>query len=586
MMLASPADVLGTLTDDELQKWAGKALLKKAAKLLAGQLQAEIETEPALVIRFPARNITCRWVPGGGVAGMVCSCKSQNVCEHVVAAVLAYQAFLGRREFAATQTVLEESSGAPRTRAEVLASVGSVLREMISLGLARLSDATADRLTTLAVSAHGVDLPRLERTLKSLADEVRLALRRDAQSSTAAMLTQAARAHALRTALERGLTPALVGQHRTQYHDVGQLTLVGVGAQHWRSKGGYHGVTVYFWDESRSGWSTWSESRPVQQSAFDPVGRFRSDGPWPGCPSPQEASRSVLRLSSAFRNPQGRLSGREATRAHVLGPSRPRDLPGIVRDWSELVPKARELFGGGLGDHTENRDLVLLAPQLWGPPLYDDLRQELTRPVLDGQGRVLPLVLPYTQENQEAVSLLEQHTPAEDDAILGALRLVAGRLCIHPISVFHEDRIIHLNLETAAGAVTSDSRALAASPSEEEPLADAGNEAAASTGSATPLGRLLITAQAELEALAEGGIAVRRDLGLLTGAAQRMETLGLLTCARPLARLADALVSTARLADPECRRQSAAALLGAYYVLQLAADQETIAVACAGLGVG
>jgi hypothetical protein len=294
----------------------------------------------------------------------------------------------------------------------------------------------------------------------------------------------------------------------------------------------------------------------------------------------------VLRLSGAFRNPQGRLSGRAATRAHVIGPSRLRDLPGIVRDWSELVPGARELFGGGLRDRTENRDLALLAPKLWGPPLYDDLRQELTRPIMDGQGRLMLLVLPYTPENQDAVSLLEQHAPAEDDALFGALRLVAGRLCFHPISVFHEDRIIHLNLETAAGAVTSDARVLAASPSEEEPLADGGEEVAASTGSATPLGRLLITAQAELEALAEGGIAVRRDLGLLNGAAQRMETLGLLTCARPLARLSDGLASTAKLADPERRRQAAAALLGAYYVLQLAADQETIALACAGLRGG
>ena len=85
--------------------------------------------------------------------------------------------------------------------------MGTVLREMLSLGLARLSAATAQRLLTLAVSAHGVDLPRLERMLKTLADEVQLALRRDAQSSSANIIAQAARVEALRTALEKARRP-------------------------------------------------------------------------------------------------------------------------------------------------------------------------------------------------------------------------------------------------------------------------------------------------------------------------------------------------------------------------------------------
>ena len=110
---------------------------------------------------------------------------------------------------------------------------------MVSLGLARLSAATAQRLTTLAVSAHGVDLPRLERMLKSLADEVQLALRRNAQSNSANLLVQAARVEALRTALLKSAAAGLVGQHRTQYHDVGQITLTGLGRSGWRSKGGY-----------------------------------------------------------------------------------------------------------------------------------------------------------------------------------------------------------------------------------------------------------------------------------------------------------------------------------------------------------
>ncbi len=539
----SPADVLGNLSDQELQKWAGKPLVRKALKTLAADMPVEIEATGSLLVRFPTRNITCRWIPTGGLVGMICSCQAENVCEHVVTAILAYQVSLGKRQITVEQAALAESSGAPRTRSEVLASVGTVLREMLSLGLARLSAATAQRLMTLAVSAHGVDLPRLERMLKTLADEVQLALRRDAQSNSANLIAQAARVEALRTALTKSASATLVGQHRTHYHDVGQITLIGLGAQRWRSKGGYHGVTVYFWDESRKNWATWSESRPVTQPGFDAASRFRSDGPWDGCRSPQEAAESVLRLSLACRNSQGRISGRSATRALVVGPSQPREVPGAIRAWTELAERAKRLFRAGLGERNENLELVLLVPKLWGPAFYDSLRQELVRPVADEAGRSVNLWLPFTPENEAGVEFLEHLDPAATFGLLGAIRLVAGQVCIQPISLYIEDRIVHLTLldpksvigaaktaKKARGTKASNGSSPQETGDEEEFVAGEEEEVVPQVAVTTPLGRILVTVQAELEALVEGGIAARRNLDLLRTAAKRLDALGLSAC--------------------------------------------------------
>jgi hypothetical protein len=586
----SPAEVLAILTDEELQKWAGKGLYRKAVKALAANPQVEIETVGPLVIRFPARNITCRWIPSGGLLGMVCSCQAEMVCEHVVTAVLAYQASLGKRQVAAEAAVtLKESAGAARSRAEVLASVGTVVRELISLGLARVSAATVQRLITLAVSAHGVDLPRFERMLKSLADELDLALRRDAQANSSNLLALAARVEALRTGLVRNPAPALVGQHRTQYVDVGQISLAGLGAQQWRSPTGYQGITVYFWDESRQAWGTWSESRPVDQPGFRPAGRFSGDGPWAGCESPRQAARSVVRLSGAWRNPQGRISGRPSTRAIVTGPSNPGEVPGAITRWSALAERARQLFGGRLGDRTENQELVLLVPKVWGPAFYDSLRQELVRPLLDEQGRAIDLWLPFTEQNETAVQILEKHDPAKTAGLLGALRLVAGRICVQPISLFAGEGIINLNLETidtaATRKVAKDKIETGETEAEiDDVVGDDREEDLKQSGSATPLGRFLITAQAEVEALAESGIAVRHNPELLTGAARRLEALGLTSCTVPLLRLVEALSRSANLAETEARDYAAGTLLHAYYVLRLAADHEIVAAACAGLG--
>lgn len=293
--LPSPAEVFANLDEKALQKWAGKTLLRKAMRFVAGDQDVEIEAGAALVVRFPQWNVTCRWIPSGELTGMLCSCPAETVCEHAVAAVIAYQVSLGKRQIQPEQTVLQQSTGAPRSRAEVLESVGGVLREMVSLGLARLSLATAARLTTLAVSAHGVDLPRLERMLKSLADEIHLALRRDAQTSAARLLSLAGRIEALRFGLINSQSASLVGQHRSRYFEVGHITLIGLGAQHWRSQGGYHGLTVHFWDQSRGAWATWSESRPVNQAGFSPAGRYFGEGPWAGCSSPEEADLALQR---------------------------------------------------------------------------------------------------------------------------------------------------------------------------------------------------------------------------------------------------------------------------------------------------
>jgi len=591
----TPAAALGDLSDEELQKWAGKPLVRKALKVLAAGMPVEIGTAEAPVVRFPTRNITCRWIPSGGLLGMICSCQAENVCEHVVTAILAYQVSLGKRQITVEQATLTASSGAPRTRAEVLASVGTVLREMLSLGLARLSAATAQRLMTLAVSAHGVDLPRLERMLKTLADEVQLALRRDAQSDSANLVAQAARVEALRTALPRSTSAALVGQHRSKYHDVGQIALVGVGAQRWRSKGGYHGVTVYFWDESRQDWATWSDSRPVTQPGFDTANRFRSEGPWDGCRSPQQAAVSVVRLSQACRNSQGRISGRSATRALVVGPSQPRDVPGAVTAWTELAERAKAIFGGGLGERRENLAIVLLVPKTWGPPFYDTLRQELLRPVADQSGRIVNLWLPFTPENEAGVEFLERHEPSDTYGLLGMVRLVAGHVCIEPISLYVEDRIVHLTLldpkplPGSKAAKKSGVGKAAGGLSVEEPEAEeeivAGDEeeVAPQVAVTTPLGRVLVTVQAELEALVEGGIAARRNVELLRTAQKRLEALGLIACAGPLAAMLQALVGAARSGESDAWNEAAGRLLHAYYVTRLAADYEMIDIACHGL---
>ena len=70
---------------------------------------------------------------------------------------------------------------------------------------------------------------------------------------------------------------------------------------------------------------------------------------------------------------------------------------------------------------------------------------------------------------------------------------------------------------------------------------------------------------------------------MLQSAARRLETLGLTACARPLAGMLRGLEAAARSGEPVAWNKTAGRLLHAYYVTRLAADHETVDLACQGL---
>jgi hypothetical protein len=575
----SAIEEMMAVDDAAIASWAGKPLAARAVKALALGMTAEVEEAGAVVVRFPSRNVVCRWMPGGGLTGMVCSCHAPGPCEHRVAAVLAVQTARGVREPASEPEALAASAGAPRTREEVLASLGEVLRDLVALGTSRLSRATAGRLRTLAVSAHGVDFPRLVRLVRTLADEVDHGLARDAQADSSRVLAAAARVEALRHALARP-TPALVGEHRSRYEPVGDIEIVGLGARRWRARSGYEGLTLYFWDRSARAWASWTEARPTTTGGFDPAARFDGDGPWAGLASPSQASRSALRLTGAWRNRHGRLSGRPSTRASVTGPVDPAEAPVIER-WHDLLAQVNRLFGGGFRDRDERDGVVLLAPKLWAPAQFGPIRQEVVRFVFDADGRPLPLVIPHTPENQDAVGALEKLDPSGVRTVLGLLRLEADRLAVEPVAVRSDKSFLNLTLDAEVQPVKRPGAATERVGDDPEERDD---EEETPTGrSTTPLGVLLGRLASALEAVGEGGLAAFRGVDELRGLAERADSVGLAACARAAARVVDHL-ELQRRGEPVDDALAAHDLLRACYVVRLALVQESVATATALIG--
>ncbi len=404
------------LTPVQIESWAGKAAFRSGVQR-AFEVESTVDESEITCVRFPAFNVEVRFVGEGILDGVIASCPRRERAGWVVAAVVCLQRRSGVNWQAPDSApTLGEPDGAPRSRSEVRVACCDLLSGTIRHGLAKLSRENEQRWRTLAVSALGVQLPKMALLIRGIGDDVGLMVTRNASADSGRLLGKMSETYALCHSLQRaGENPSaeLVGVHRTRYEEVGNLDLAGIAAWPWRTASGYEGVTVLFWESGSGQWNCWTASRPRgQEYRFSPVGAFRQPGPWEGAASPEQLSRSQFRLMHARRNSNGRLSGSGRSRALVTGPvgTLPEDLP-IIRDWSELAAAVKGVGSMGLRESNPLRRIVAIQPAEIRDGHFDPAQQAFSCVFKDGQGRRLVLELRYDDLTDPAIKWLEAHLP-------------------------------------------------------------------------------------------------------------------------------------------------------------------------------
>jgi hypothetical protein len=529
----SPDSEWLAISAEQLEKWAGKSSFKAGLKVVS-QVTPEIIREHALRIRFPAMNVEVHLIPGGGLDGMIVSGGKGDGRQFIVAAVIGFQRAAGKAWDLPTEAAsLEASEGAPRSRSEVLDSCQTLLAETLNNGLSRISAANHQRWATLAVSALGVNLPRLALLLRGIGDEAASVLARDARSDLGRMLDRMAQAHALCTALQNGgehPRADLVGLHRTKYDEVGHLDLLGVAAWPWRTASGYEGLTILFWDSGGKRWNSWTESRPRYQLAdFKPVARYTQPGPWEGAASPQQLARSSFRLMNARRNPSGRLSGSSKSRVLVTGSANLCAQPlAALEDWSRVFAQANALTAVGLKETNPLDAVVALKPAAWGERGFDAVAQVFTWVLADVAGRPLLAEIAFEEFTEPAIKFLET-VPAsslEGALLIGRIQRTVRGLSLQPYSLHRQNgEGIHLCLDHAKASSAKTSLG----EGEEEESFEAEEETESAAAFSPALSRVLDEVDDALLALAEAGLAALHPLRMerVSQAVPRAERLGL-----------------------------------------------------------
>jgi hypothetical protein len=542
---SSATQELMAITPGQLEQWAGKATFKAGMKL-AAQFNPEVVRECSIRIRFPSMNSEVRFVPGGGLDGIIVSGGKGDGRPLIVAAIIGFQRAEGKDwPILAEVNALEASEGAPRTRAEVLESCQLLLDETLSNGLSRISSSSRERWSTLAVSALGVNLPRLALALRGVGDETALILARDARSDLGRTLTRMAQLYALCSALQNGgESPRadLVGMHRTRYDEIGNLDLVGAAAWPWRTASGYEGLTVLFWDPVGKSWNSWSESRPRHQLAdFRPTARYTQPGPWEGAESPRQLACSTFRLMNARRNPGHRLSSSGKSRVLVTGPAKlaTQNLP-VIDDWTQLIQQSSAQTAVGLKEANPLDSVLALKPTAWADRGFNLVTQIFVWLVVDSQKRPLPLEIAFDDFTEPAIKFLENVAPEslEGSLVVGRVQRSTQGLSLHPVSIHKNDgEVINLCLDTAKAAP---SNASVTKTDEEEGVGEEEEESESAPIFSPALSRLLNETDDGLLALAESGLAMSNPLRLerLKQIASRAERLGLHAIANGLGNVA------------------------------------------------
>jgi len=546
---------VSSITAERLKAWAGAAEYRAGASLLEkNSLPPVIEYGETVVLRLLPSGVEARYVPGGGLDGIVGPrARGKRVA---VAAVLVLRRSLGLETAeSGGQQALIEVSGAPRTPKEILASAQSLLEATITVGLSHLSPAFVERLATLAVSAQAANLPRVALALRSVSDEVGAILERDARADESRLLLSAASLYALIEAVSRcddASAAALVGVARRQYVEAPEMELFGVGAYPWKTGSGYRGLTVLFWSSPSREFLSWSAARPSSQR-FDLRQRFEAGGPWDGAQSPRQVASSHIKLRNAQRTSGGRISGSTRTTALVLAPTPAGSIDFGERQflsWPDLRKYVRKNEPLGLQESNPLDMVVVLEPAAFGGQSFDSTTQTFRWDLHDASGLALSISLPFRDWTKEAIRALEGLAPPEASGWRVVVRVAGGSdgLVVEPISILRPENreapVFHLAFDVPAPVTSAKEAETSEEPSEADASIieeeDAGlNEPSGMAGGYSQ--RIFGETIRRLDAIAEAGcrLGLEAHRGWFEQSRRDAYDSGLTSLARAFDRLAD-----------------------------------------------
>lgn len=411
---------------ETLTKWSGRANMRAALELICENSPSIEHDGPALRVRFgvawPAVLILAGQISGPqGLDSIVSKVAPTRLRALHTAAVLAVWRDQGRDITGLVEEPAEKAATALPDR-EFLASVKSTLEAALATAISQAPEVLEEQLFLLSVSSRADNLPALSRRLRQLSGSIRARRNRDFSVQPSEMLSAMAAAYALADALSIVGDPMaaapLRGAARQNYVPAGSLSLVGLAAKLWETRGGARGVTGYFYAFALKRVLTVGLARVGEHDRlFDAVTAFHHESLWRTEPLCELIGRR-LDLQNARVSQEERLSLAQETAGWKttwsFDSGEVRSWPISFDDWQALQELMRNHFALKLSGRRHGQALVALLPSAQRPPRFDAVRQRTIWPLQDRLGRWLALQVPHSAlysgmaERLEALAAVSQ----------------------------------------------------------------------------------------------------------------------------------------------------------------------------------
>lgn len=379
-----------------------------------------------------------------------CTCHKKELCAHKAAAILWCRLASGTltEQELAGQAAEELPYDMDRVK-EAAGQMKLFLEELFGTGLSRTSPDVLDHMERLAVISHNAGLARFEGYFRTLFDSYDRYFKRKAAFQTTDLMAQITRLYRRVKLLQQAGDSAEVrqyaGEFRAEYLPVGRLELIGIAMEHFNSRAGYEGETVYFLEENTKKWYTYTNARPV----FYEKGKRRrftgkAQAPWGLGISLEELLKVRICLTGAKCDERGRLSASQDTRGEITGERKLSlsDIEGwYYRDFGKLFSeqigrRQRQWLAGD--SSREEAELVFVQPTSCEPADFSQTGQQLSLPLYDEAGKEVIIEVTYFKEESGNIRYLEKISEKKLPCFVGKIYLRDGRLRMYPVAVQDE----------------------------------------------------------------------------------------------------------------------------------------------------
>ena len=402
----------------------------------------EIEETTIVSVKFPD-DVTVRLI--SPLEYSSCSCHSKELCQHKAKAILSWQI---------KNKIIEPKVPEAKEKAEIDVAKAhdtaeyalKFLSGILSDGLVRLSDNTAEHAETVAVMCHNARLADSERQIREIGSRLEKYISHspefDSQKLYMLIIESIILLEKIIKSENAETMSKYSGEFKAEYILSESMDIIPLTSRYFSSLD-YEGNIYYFInkdDKSENKFLTYSDIRPKFYEGNRSNSKYTS-APWGLSGNMQDIMKNEIRLKSP-RISNGKLSSSADTDAVILGK---RDInsscvyKNVYTDFAKMV---YETFNKK--SRNENDRLVFIASEKCVSSEFDEITQSQKVIIEDRQGRRISLKARYRNESSDIVERLDKtgkimmNNPGINYVIFGSAYIENGNCYIYPIGIYDD----------------------------------------------------------------------------------------------------------------------------------------------------